>query len=147
MSDRFGGARVTALAFAAMAGLATALAATPPQAGFLPFLLLFLALFVAAGLGNGSTYRMIPAVYRVRGGRPTGTGAVSAERMSSAALGLVAAVGAYGGFLIPQALAASRRATGAYTDAFAGFIAFYLVAVAVTALVYLRSGPMARAQV
>ena len=147
LADRLGGARVTALAFVAMAGLATALAVIPPQAGFLPFLLLFLALFVAAGVGNGSTYRMIPAVYRVRGDRATETGTVSAERMSSAALGLVAAVGAYGGFLIPQALAASRRATGAYTDAFVGFIAFYLVAVAVTVLVYLRSGAMARAQV
>ncbi|QGF23122.1 MFS transporter [Raineyella fluvialis] len=147
LADRLGGARITVLAFAAMAGLATALAVTPRSAGFLPFLLLFLALFIAAGIGNGSTYRMIPAVYRARGERRTAGGTVSVERMSSAALGLIAAVGAYGGFLIPQALAASRRATGAYTDAFDGFIAFYLLAVLLTVVVYLRSGAMARAKV
>ncbi len=153
LADRFGGARITVAAFVAMAGLATALALTPPGAGFVPFLLLFLALFVAAGIGNGSTYRMIPAVYRVRGltrpeARPgQASGAVPVERMASAALGLIAAVGAYGGFLIPQALAASRRATGDYTGAFVGFIAFYLLAVVLTAVVYLRRGPMARAGV
>lgn len=147
LADRFGGARVTVAAFVVMAALAGALTLTPPEAGFWPFLLVFLALFVAAGIGNGSTYRMIPAIYRVCGERSTATGTVSPERMAAAALGLVAAIGAYGGFLIPQALAASRRSTGDYTHAFIGFIAFYLVAVAVTVVAYLLPGRMSRAKV
>ncbi len=152
LADRFGGAVVTVAAFAVMAVLATALALTPSTAGFAPFLLLFLALFVAAGVGNGSTYRMIPAVYRVRGtsspsGPRSASDTVPVERRASAALGLIAAVGAYGGFLIPQALAASQRATGDYTAAFGGFVGFYLVAVLVIIVVYLKPGAMARAKV
>lgn len=148
LADRFGGARITVVSFVAMAALAGALAVTPPSVGFVPFLLLFLALFLAAGIGNGSTYRMIPAVYRVRADRrATATGTVPVERMAAAALGLIAAVGAYGGFFIPQALAASRRATGGYTAAFDGFIAFYLLAVVLTWAAYLRRGAMSRAGV
>ncbi|MEX5300305.1 nitrate/nitrite transporter [Kocuria sp. CPCC 205292] len=140
LADRFGGAPMTVAVFAVMALLALAVVVTLPLAGFWLFLSLFLLLFTAAGMGNGSTYRMIPSIYRVLGRRQQQDAAVSTERKASAALGLIGAVGAYGGFLIPQALNLSNTTTGAYSAAFYGFVAFYLVALVVTWFCYLRPG-------
>ena len=140
LADRFGGAPVTAAVFAVMALLALAVVLTLPLAGFWLFLGLFLLLFTAAGMGNGSTYRMIPSVYRVLGLRQAQDAAVPTERKASAALGLIGAVGAYGGFLVPQALNVSNTTTGAYSAAFHGFVGFYLVALVVTWACYLRRG-------
>ena len=109
---------------------------TLPVASFWLFLGLFLLLFAAAGIGNGSTYRMVPVVFAVRGG---GTGDVSTQRKAAAALGLISAIGAYGGFLIPQALNLSFQATGGYAGAFLGFVAGYAVLLALTYVVYVRS--------
>ena len=140
LADRFGGAPMTVTVFAVMALLALAVVLTLPLADFWLFLGLFLLLFTAAGVGNGSTYRMIPSIYRVLGLRQEHDVAVSTERKASAALGLIGAVGAYGGFLIPQALNLSNTTTGAYDAAFHGFVAFYLVALGVTWFCYLRKG-------
>ena len=62
------------------------------------------------------------------------------ERKASAALGLISAIGAYGGFAIPQVLSAAKTGTGTYNAAFYGFVAFYLVATAITWACYLRRG-------
>ncbi|MFI7484284.1 MFS transporter [Kocuria sp. M1R5S2] len=140
LADRFGGAPMTVAVFAVMALLALAVVITLPLASFWLFLGLFLLLFTAAGMGNGSTYRMIPSIYRVLGLRRQVDVAVSTERKASAALGLIGAVGAYGGFMIPQALNLSNTTTGAYSSAFYGFVAFYVVALAVTWFCYLRKG-------
>lgn len=126
-------------AFAAMAILALAVVLTLPLANFWLFLGLFLLLFIAAGIGNGGTYAMIPAIYRIRGARSDSAG-VSTERKSSAALGLISAVGAYGGFIIPQVLSASVSTTGSYAGAFYGFVAFYVLAMVVIWFCYLRRG-------
>ena len=140
LADRFGGAPMTVTVFAVMALLALAVVVTLPLANFWLFLGLFLLLFTAAGMGNGSTYRMIPSIYRVLGLRHQQDAAVSTERKASAALGLIGAVGAYGGFLIPQALNLSNTTTGAYSAAFYGFVAFYVAALLVTWFCYLRRG-------
>ncbi|WP_157413617.1 MFS transporter [Agromyces allii] len=137
LSDRFGGARITMTAFASMALITVAVLATLPLGNFWLFLGLFLLLFASAGIGNGSTYRMVPVVFAVRGG---GTGDVSTQRKAAAALGLISAIGAYGGFLIPQALNLSFQSTGGYGAAFAGFIAAYVVLLALTWAVYVRPG-------
>ena len=68
LSDRFGGARITMVAFAAMGSITLAVVLTLPVANFWLFLGLFLLLFASAGIGNGSTYRMVPVVFAVRGG-------------------------------------------------------------------------------
>jgi NNP family nitrate/nitrite transporter-like MFS transporter len=137
LSDRFGGARITMVAFAAMGTITLAVLLTLPVASFWLFLVLFLLLFAAAGIGNGSTYRMVPVVFAVRGG---GTGDVSTQRKAAAALGLISAIGAYGGFLIPQALNLSFQATGGYAGAFLGFVVGYAVLLVLTYVVYVRSG-------
>lgn len=139
LADRFGGARVTMGAFAVMALMTIAVMAVLPTGSFWLFLGCFLVLFAAAGAGNGSTYRMIPVVFALQGDGDASTGGdVSSKRKAAAALGLISAIGAYGGFLIPQALNLSHQATGTYTGAFAAFVGFYAVLVVVTWALYGR---------
>jgi MFS transporter, NNP family, nitrate/nitrite transporter len=135
LSDRFGGARITMVAFAAMGVLALAVLLTLPVGNFWLFLGLFLLLFAAAGIGNGSTYRMVPIVFALRAAGDD----VARKRKAAAALGLISAIGAYGGFLIPQALNLSFQATGAYAGAFVGFVAGYAALLVLTYVVYVRS--------
>ncbi|MCL2424139.1 MAG: MFS transporter, partial [Micrococcales bacterium] len=76
-----------------------------PATYFWLFLLCFLGLFVATGIGNGSMYKMIPTVFAHRAGAADAqnqSAGISTERKTSAALGIVSAFGAYGGFLVPQ---------------------------------------------
>ncbi|WP_434812112.1 MFS transporter [Microbacterium sp. bgisy189] len=137
LADRFGGARMTVAAFAVMAAGALALPLTLPLGNFWVFLVCFLVLFTATGVGNGSTYRMIPNVFHARAlASPDAGDFTASKRKAAAALGLISAIGAYGGFLIPQVLNASQAATGGYSAAFYGFVGAYLVLLLVTLLVY-----------
>jgi len=140
LADRFGGARVTVCAFAVMALGALTLVWILPLHSFPAFLAVFLVLFAATGMGNGSTYRMIPSIFAARsvarGIEPGSDGAVRMQRKAAAALGLISAIGAYGGFLVPQVLNASQLATGGYTAAFVGFVAAYVALLLVTLFVY-----------
>jgi NNP family nitrate/nitrite transporter-like MFS transporter len=107
------------------------------------FLGCFLVLFVAGGVGNGSTYRMIPSVFAARSGvanAATNSGDVSTQRKTAASLGLISAIGAYGGFVIPQMLGLSKSSTGEYTSALNMFVVAYVVLMIVTGVVYLRRG-------
>lgn len=147
LADRWGGARVTVACFAVLALTALTQMLTLPLGSFPLFIGLFLVLFAAAGAGNGSTYRMIPVVFAIRArtrARNQGAAsqrAVSSARRASAALGLISALGAYGGFLVPQVLNASRLASGSYAGAFIGFVAAYLLLMGLTWFVYLRRSP------
>ncbi|WP_137844905.1 MFS transporter [Microbacterium sp. 2FI] len=140
LADRFGGARVTVGAFAVMALGALSLIWSLPLQNFWVFLGCFLVLFAATGMGNGSTYRMIPNIFAARGlatGAVPGTpGGLKIQRKSAAALGLISAIGAYGGFLIPQVLNISQQSTGGYTAAFFGFVGVYAALLVTTILVY-----------
>ena len=140
LADRFGGARVTVGAFTVMALGALGLIWTLPLQSFWVFLGCFLVLFAATGMGNGSTYRMIPSIFAARalaqGIEPGSAHAMKVQRKAAAALGIISAIGAYGGFLIPQVLNASQLATGGYTAAFYGFVAGYVALLLVTVLVY-----------
>lgn len=139
LSDRVGGARVTVGAFATMALGALALIWTLPLQNFWVFLACFLVLFAATGIGNGSTYRMIPNVFAARGiaTHAEGDAKVAMQRKAAASLGLISAIGAYGGFLIPQVLNISQQTTGAYTAAFYGFVFAYAALLTVTIAVYI----------
>jgi NNP family nitrate/nitrite transporter-like MFS transporter len=91
---------------------------------FAGFFVSFLLLFVASGVGNGSVYRMIPAIFRA-GIDPTDTETmVLAKRKAAACIGLAAGIGAYGGFIIPRVFAASISGSGSLQPALVGFIAF-----------------------
>ncbi|MDP3966792.1 MAG: MFS transporter [Nocardioides sp.] len=163
LADRLGGARVTLAAFAGLivstlAVLATVVQLTPNpaqdptiatenQSLFPWFLAAFLVVFACTGVGNGSTYKMIPSIWRAEVERTTEAGTperdaalAAATKESSAGLGVIGAVGAIGGFLIPLAFAAPwvadpRTAT---QGAFCVFTAFYAVCAVVTWVFYIR---------
>lgn len=143
LADRFGGTVVTMVALFVMALGALGVGATIDLGNFWVFLGVFLVLFAAAGVGNGSTYRMVPTIFALRAGVADAhlrSGDVSAQRAASAALGLISAIGAYGGFLIPQALGRSQIAYGTYEVGLLWFVAVYVVILAVTGAVYLTLG-------
>jgi NNP family nitrate/nitrite transporter-like MFS transporter len=151
LADRIGGAVVTFWVFVVM-GLATiGVMYFVSVKDFAGFLTMFLILFVTTGIGNGSTYRMIPSIFREvkrrqaassgnaslgEEGRVAAVKAASLE--SAAALGFIGAVGACGGYLIPRSFGASIAATGAPHLALEGFLAFYVSCLAITWWYYLR---------
>jgi NNP family nitrate/nitrite transporter-like MFS transporter len=98
LADKFGGASVTQICAVTMVpsaiGIAycmqAAYASATPEEFFVPFLLLFLVIFVASGIGNGSTSRTISVVF--------------SKEQSGPALGWTSAIGAYGAFIIPLVL-------------------------------------------
>ena len=135
LADRFGGARVTAINFVAMAGAASIVLAASIQKSLDLYLVGFVALFVLSGVGNGSTYKMIPAIFSAK--LPSLT---EARRLSGALIGIAGAIGAFGGVLVNVAFRQSFLSTGKADGAYIGFIAFYGVCVVVTYVVYLRKG-------
>ena len=144
LSDRIGGSRVTLWVFVLM-GVAAAVVVMGEQAGnFGLFFGAFLVLFITAGVGNGSTYRMIPAIFVSQAKRDVAEGGDPEEavrrgkREAAATLGIASAIGAFGGFLVTRVLANSITATKTADTAFYGFIAFYAVCVGVTWWCYRR---------
>ncbi|MGL4339885.1 MAG: MFS transporter [Rhodoglobus sp.] len=143
LADRFGGAVITMSAFAVMGLGALCVIWTLPSGSFWLFLGCFLVLFAASGIGNGSTYRMIPTVFALRSGATDAhrqSGDVSSQRKGAAALGIISAVGAYGGFAIPQLMGFSKTTFGDYTTALGWFVMAYAVMLVVTAAFYVRPG-------
>jgi NNP family nitrate/nitrite transporter-like MFS transporter len=131
ISDRWGGARVTQWDTVVMIGAALGVAwcvvaagqAARPELYLTPFLLLFLLLFITTGVGNGSTFRMVPIIFR-----PDQAGPV---------LGWTSAVAAYGAFIIPQVFGAQIK-RGTPEVALYGFAAYYLSCLAVNWWFYAR---------
>lgn len=137
LADRFGGAKVTIVAFAVMAaGTISAIFALRAHA-FLAFFLSFLVLFVATGAGNGSVYRMIPAVFRF--GATEDDRALRAKA-AAGCIGIAGAVGAIGGFLVPRGFAVSTSLTGNIQAALWVIVGTYAVMALTTWAVYQRRG-------
>ncbi|MGI9002787.1 MAG: MFS transporter [Pseudonocardia sp.] len=144
LADRIGGARVTFWNFIAMAASTVVCILAAGADSLALFIVGFIGLFVFSGVGNGSTYKMIPAIFRrqalakITEGMPRGVALLDARRISGAAIGLISAVGALGGLLINLAFRQSFASTGSGTPAFWGFLAFYMVCTVLTYAVYLR---------
>jgi NNP family nitrate/nitrite transporter-like MFS transporter len=102
LSDRCGGARVTLWCFAGMGGFTGAAIAAVQAHAFAPFFAAYMGIFVLAGMGNGSTYRMIPSIFAELGRREGGD-PVDFKRRAAAVIGVAGAIGAFGGFLIQVA--------------------------------------------
>ena len=146
LADRLGGARVTFWTFAIMiAGVFGVLAFLPDNGSpgsFWGFFGSFLVLFVATGIGNGSTFRMVPVIFRNllerdMPGKPE-EARKTANRESAAVLGFISAFAAYGGFFIPKAYGSSIDLTGGVAAALTGFIVFYASCLVVTWWYYAR---------
>ena len=134
LADRLGGARVTFWNFVAMAaGAGIVLLAS--QLRSLPLYLVgFIALFVFSGIGNGSTYKMIPRIFAVKNPGDEH----EARRLSGAVIGIAGAIGAFGGVLVNLAFRQSFLTYQTADAAYIAFIAFYALCVLVTWAVYLR---------
>ena len=146
LADRIGGAKVTFWNFVAMTGATAVLLYALEIKAFGLFLTAFLALFITTGIGNGSTFRMIPVIFRSfhmtrvqgQGEAAVAAAMVVARRETAAVIGVVSGIGALGGYFIPRSFGASIKATGGATLAVSWFIAFYLTCVGTTWWCYLR---------
>lgn len=131
LSDKWSGAKITQMATALMVGAALGLAylirivgtAARPEESFAAFLGLFLLLFLAAGIGNGSTFRMIPIIFK-----PEHAGPV---------LGWTSAIAAYGAFIVPRVLGGQIEARTP-ENALYGFAAYYVTCLFVNWWYYAR---------
>jgi NNP family nitrate/nitrite transporter-like MFS transporter len=145
LADRIGGARVTFWNFTAMAIACGGVVWFLEVHSLVGFIVCFLGLFVTTGVGNGSTFRMIPAIFRTQAldgafdDAAIAAAHVRARRDGAAVIGIAAAVGALGGFFIPRVLGASIKATGGASTAFGVFFCCYFACVAVTWWYYLRA--------
>ena len=150
LADKIGGARVTFWNFVAMGAATIGVMYFVEDKNFPGFLTMFLILFVTTGIGNGSTYRMIPSIFReekLRMAGPMGDRASALKRAGiegAAALGFIGAIGACGGYLIPRGFGASIAATGGPHLALEIFLGFYVTCVALTWWYYLRRSFLAQ---
>ncbi|ELR0390835.1 NarK family nitrate/nitrite MFS transporter [Salmonella enterica] len=151
ISDKFGGVRVTLINFIFMALFTALLFLTLPGSGagsFSAFYLVFMGLFLTAGLGSGFTFQMIAVIFRqitlynvkLRGGSDE-QAQREAVTDTAAALGFISAIGAVGGFFIPKAFGTSLALTGSPVGAMKIFLLFYIACVLLTWLVYGRRKP------
>jgi NNP family nitrate/nitrite transporter-like MFS transporter len=158
ISDKFGGARVTLYVFIAMVlAVVGVIQFLPQNAGvassggsFFGFLAMFIILFALTGVGNGSTFRMIPVIFMTerqcaaagKGPAAEKQATLDANKESAAVLGFSGAIGAYGGFFIPKSFGTSIELTGGVDAALYCFIAFYVSCIAITWWCYARKGGM-----
>ncbi|MBL4893665.1 MAG: hypothetical protein JKY59_02155 [Emcibacter sp.] len=133
IADKFGGARVTqyisfvmvACALGVAYHMKMAYASATPEEYFVPFLILFLLLFAATGIGNGSTFRTIAMVFN--------------KEQAGPVLGWTSAVAAYGAFIIPKVLGEEIKAATPELALY-GFAIFYGVCIVINWWFYLRPG-------
>ena len=131
IADKMGGAKVTQIISVIMVASALGVAyymkqayvSATPQEYFTPFLILFLILFAATGIGNGSTFKTIAGVFN--------------KEQAGPVLGWTSAVAAYGAFIIPKVFGEQIKATTP-ENALYGFAAFYVVCIIINWWFYLR---------
>ncbi|HAY08208.1 MAG TPA: MFS transporter [Hyphomonas sp.] len=149
ISDRFGGARVTLVVFLLMmAGTVSVLYFLENKeapGAFVGFFISFIVLFFATGVGNASTFQMIPAIMRqeinrLEPGMNEADRLRQAEKESAAITGFTSAIAAYGAFFIPKSFGMSLAASGSAAPALYGFLAFYVSCLLITWFVYARPG-------
>ena len=145
LSDRWGGGRVTFWVFVSMAAGVVGVVYFLNARDFYGFFAMFVLLFFVSGVGNASTFQMIPAIMRGEMDRlMPGTNPEQkrkqAEKESAAIIGFTSAIAAYGAFFIPKSYGSAIAATGSPAMALWGFFVFYLTCIAVTWWVYTRRG-------
>src|SRR5205807_5392780 len=108
------------------------------------YVLGFVLLFVFSGIGNGSVYKMIPAIFHAKAQIDSGSGVPVAEadglavRRSGALIGLAGAIGAFGGVLVNLAFRQSFLDSRSGDAAYVAFIVYYALCFVLTWAVYLR---------
>ncbi|KXF74828.1 MFS transporter [Paramesorhizobium deserti] len=154
ISDRWGGGRVTFWVFVAMMagvlGVLYFLGIKDQPHAFWGFFASFMLLFFATGVGNASTFQMIPAIMRqeiarLEPGMSPPERLKQAEKESAAIIGFTSAIAAYGAFFIPKSYGSSIALTGGAEAALWGFFAFYVSCLTITWFVYTRRGGLLHA--
>jgi NNP family nitrate/nitrite transporter-like MFS transporter len=149
ISDRFGGGRVTFWTFAGMIvavfGVIFFLGIKEQPGAFWGFFACFMALFFLTGVGNASTFQMIPVIMgrevpRLMPALGADARKAQANRESAAIIAFTSAIAAYGAFFIPKAYGTSIAITGSPVGALWGFLGFYVLCLAITWAVYTRPG-------
>jgi len=149
VSDKYGGARVTFWTFilmiAAVAGVLYFIATKDQPGAFWGFFAMFIVLFFATGIGNASTFQMIPVIMHSEMGHlMPQLNAVErkrqADKEAAAIIGFTSAIAAYGAFFIPKSYGSSIALTGGPSAALWSFLIFYVTCVAVTWWFYSRPG-------
>mgnify|MGYP003642880417 FL=1 len=149
ISDRFGGGRVTFWTFLGMIIAVFGVIAFLPSDGaggsFLGFFVSFMALFLLTGIGNASTFQMIPAIMgreipRLMPELNAAASRKQASRESAAIIAFTSAIAAYGAFFIPKLYGTSITMTGAPNAALWTFLGFYVICLIVTWVFYTRPG-------
>ncbi len=133
LADKLGGARVTHWDTIIMIGatigagyfVSLANVSPHPEQYFIPFLLLFVLLFATTGIGNGSTFRMIPMIF--------------SKEQAGPVLGWTSAIAAYGAFLIPRIFGQQIK-NGTPENALYGFAVYYASCLVVNWWYYARKG-------
>jgi len=131
ISDKVGGAKVTQLVSIVMMAAALGVAyymnaaykSATPEEFFWPFFIIFIILFTATGVGNGSTFRTIAMVFN--------------QEQAGPVLGWTSAVAAYGAFIIPKVFGEQIKATTP-EHALYGFTIFYFLCLLINWWFYLR---------
>ena len=149
LADKYGGGRVTLWTFvlmiAGVVGVLYFLGIKDQPEAFWGFFAMFMVLFFATGVGNASTFQMIPAIMRreidrlMPGAEPPAR-LRQAEKESAAIIGFTSAIAAYGAFFIPKAYGTSITLTGAPAAALWAFMIFYVICALLTWGVYTRRG-------
>jgi NNP family nitrate/nitrite transporter-like MFS transporter len=154
LADKHGGARVTLWAFvlmiAGVVGVLWFIGIKDQSGAFWGFFTSFLLLFFATGIGNASTFQMIPVIMatemvRLMPGADADTRRRQAEKEAAAITGFTSAVAAFGAFFIPKSYGTSIALTGGPQAALWGFLLFYVSCLAVTWAVYTRKGGLLNA--
>jgi NNP family nitrate/nitrite transporter-like MFS transporter len=111
LSDKVGGARVTLAVFAGMAVFTATAIVGVQERSFPLFFGSYMVIFLMSGIGNGSTYKMIPSIFQILGlreslqaGSDPKDAAVEFKRRAAAVIGIAGAIGAFGGVLIQVVL-------------------------------------------
>lgn len=137
LADKIGGARVTFWNYVVMAISVAAVMLFLKMGNFIGYFVGFMLLFITTGIGNGSTFRMIPVIFRIMHERYNSPDLVNQARKESAAVvGFAGGFAAYGGFFIPKMFGSGLGINGT----FIALIVFYVVCIALTWWYYSRKG-------
>lgn len=147
IADKFGGGRVTFWVFTvlmagAMGVLYFLIHKDQPHA-FYGFFAMFILLFAATGVGNASTFQMIPAIFRTERARALKGHSEddirkAIEREAAATIGFSSAIGAFGAFFIPKSYGTAIALTGTPNMALIVFFVYYGMCLVLTWWYYTR---------
>jgi MFS transporter, NNP family, nitrate/nitrite transporter len=149
VSDKWGGGRVTFWVFVGMAVGVAGVLFFLNAGSWSGFFAMFLFLFLISGVGNASTFQMIPAIMRSEVDRllpntDAATRIRQADKESAAIIGFTSAIAAFGAFFIPKSYGTSISLTGGAQAALWAFLVFYLSCIAITWWFYTRRGALLR---